>query len=225
MSSLNYDLTKATVFSAGSIPLSVNPINDLALTVDGTTDGDAAIRLADKGQSIISTAGESGEYSVTLSEKPTVGEIVEVGANKNFLTTKKSVEVTGSVSVTKLPDIPFNAIGSPRNSAAINRLDEGWEIELTDTRTNGGKWALYVATESELQSDGNVIAEAVTFTDGETTTLSETPVLVAEGETNGSQKIYLSWEKAKGILLNISPSEIYASGKYVAKLKWTTEFD
>lgn len=146
-------------------------------------------------------------------------------ANKYFLTSKNSVTVTGSVSVTNLPDIPFNAIGTPRYSATLNRLDPNFEIELTDTRVNGGNLALYVQIESELQSDGNVIAEALTFTDDDTTTLTASPTLVAEGKTDGAQKIYLSWEKTKGVLLNIDENQVFDGGKYVAKLKWTTKFD
>ena len=50
-------------------------------------------------------------------------------------------------------------------------------------------------------------------------------MLVAEGQTDRAQKINLSWEKTKGVLLNVSESAVYAGGKYVAKLKWTVEFD
>lgn len=221
----NFDLTKATVFSAGTLPLSINAVNDLSLSVGGSTAPNAAIRLTDAEQTISSDSDDTGVYSVQTSEKPTVGEIITVQSNKNFLTTKKSVTVTGSVSITKLPDIFFNAIGSPRYSAPLDRLDQNWEIELTDTRENGGKWALYVQIESELQTSENIIAEAVTFTNDATVTLNLSPTLVAEGETESPQKILLSWEKTKGILLNIAEDTVYDGGKYVAKLKWTTEFD
>jgi len=225
LSATNFDLTKATVLSAGSLPLTVNPVNDLASAVGGQTDTGAAIRLVQDDRTFSATADASGLYSVQLDKQPSVGDVIYVKANKDFLIVKKSVTVTGSVSVTDLPDIPFNAIGTPRNSAPLNRINAGWKIELTDTRVNGGRWALYVVTESELQSDGSVIAEAVTFTDGKTTTVGAVPVLVAEGQTDRAQKIYLSWEKAQGVLLNISENEVYAGGKYVAKLRWTTEFD
>ncbi len=221
----NFDLLKATAFSAGTLPLSVNPVNDLASSVGGTTDALAAIRLVNAGQTVSSAADGNGDFSVTLVQKPAVGDVMNVAANKNFLTEKSAVTVTGSVSITSLPDLPFNATGTPRYSAALERLDPNWEMELTDTRTNGGKWALYVAVESELQSEWNVIAGAVTFTDEKTSVLDSSLTLVAEGETTAPQIIRLSWEKTKGVLLNIAENAVYEGGKYVAKLKWTVNFD
>lgn len=225
LSAANFDLTKATAFSAGSLPLSVDPVNDLSQTIGGETDADAAIRVTDALQTVSSAADGKGIYSVSPGRNPAVGEIISVLANRFFLTAKKSVTVTGSVSVTGLPDIPFNAIGTPRRSAMLNRLDPDWTIELTDTRTNGGRWALYVSAESELHSGENVIAGAVTFAESETKVIGSSPILVAQGETTHPQKISLSWEKTKGVLLNIAENEVYTGGKYVAALRWTAEFD
>lgn len=223
--SANFNLTKATVLSAGSLPLTVNSVNDTMTTVGGETKLEAAVRIVYGGQTFSSVAETDGSYSVEIGKNPTVGEIIEAQANKNFITVNNSVTVTGSVTVTNLPDIPFNAIGMPRYTAPLNRINPDWEIELTDTREKGGRWALYVVTESELQSGENVIAEAVTFTSDETSTVSAAPTLVAEGQTDKPQIIRLSWEKTKGVLLNISENVVYEKGKYVAKLKWITEFD
>lgn len=225
LSATDFDLTKATVLSMGNLPLTVTPVNDLSTAVYGTTDKGAAVQVVYGGQVYSSQSGTDGQYSVKTDEKFAVGSTVEVGANKHFLTVKKSVVATGSVSVTGLPDIPFNAIGTPRYSAPLERLAPDWQIELTDTRTNGGRWALYVAIENELQSDGNVIAGAVTFTDNETATVGSELTLVSEGQTSAPQKIYLSWDKTKGILLDIAQDTVYTGGKYVAKLKWIAEFD
>ena len=221
----NFDLTKATVFSTGDLPLSINPVNDLSLSVSGSTDPDAAIKLTDAEQNAYRKFQQCRRLHGSDEQKPDRGQIVTVSANKYFLTTKNTVTVTGSVSITKLPDIPFNAIATPRYSAPLNRLAPNWELELTDTRENGGKWTLYVQIESELQTSENIIAEAVTFTDNDTATLTSSPKLVAEGVTDGPQKITLSWEKTKGVLLNIAEDKVYDGGKYVAKLKWTTEFN
>jgi len=225
LSAANFDLTKATTLSAGNLPLSINPINDLSSVVTGSSDVGAAIELVREGKTYSSVADSNGSYAVEIGENPTAGENVSVRANKNFLTIGKSATVTGSVTVTKLPDIPFNAIGTPRYSAPLNRINPDWEIELTDTRIGGGQWALYVVTESELQSDGNVIEKAVTFTDDETSIVGAAPTLIANGVTDSAQKIYLSWDGAKGVLLNIASNEIYTKGKYVAKLRWYVEYD
>lgn len=221
----NYDLTKATVFSAGTLPLTINAVNDLASAVGGTTAADAAIRVIDAERTVSATADENGVYSVALERTPNVGEVINVWANKNFLTEKNAATVTGSVTITSLPDIPFNAIGTPRYSAPLNRINPNWEIELTDTRANGGKWALYVLLESELQSEGEVIAEAVTFTDESTAVIGAAQMLVASGETTSAQKIYVSWEQTKGILLDVAENTVFKGGKYIAKLKWSAEFE
>jgi len=225
LSATNFDLTKATVLSIGNLPLTVNPVNDLSTAVYGTTDKSADVQVVYGGQTFSSQADTDGQFSVKTDQKFLVGSTVAVGANKHFLTAKKSVTATGSVSITSLPDIPFNAIGTPRYSAPLERITPDWQIELTDTRTSGGHWALYVAIESELQSNGNVIAGAVTFTDENTSTVGSELTLVAEGQTSAPQKIYLSWDKAKGVLLDIAQDAVYAGGKYVAKLKWIAEFD
>ena len=225
LGSSNFDLSKAAVLAAGDLPLEVTAVNDLATTIDGQTEANAALEISYAGQTMSSTAGADGNFSALLTTKPTVGETIAVGANKHFLTTRKSLTVTGSVSITDLPDIPFNAIGTPRYTAPLDRIIPDLKIELTDTRTSGGHWALYVATESELQSDGNVISGAVTFTNAETAVIGADYMLVAEGQTDRAQKIYLSWEQTKGVLLDISESAVHVGGKYVAKLKWTVEFD
>ncbi len=221
----NFDLTKATVFSAGDLPLSVNPVNDVSTSASGVTDADAMVELTYSNQKVSSQSDSTGVFSAPLATAPTVGEELSVRANKHFLIVKKSVTVTGSVTITALPDIPFNAIGTPRYSAKLNRIDPDWEIELTDTRVGGGHWALYVVAESQLSSGENVINQAITFTDDETSLLSSVPVLVAQGQTDHAQKIRLSWKETEGVLLDISESETYVGGKYVAELKWNTEFD
>ena len=225
LSATNFDLTRATVFSAGTLPPSVKARDDPTSRINGSTDPNAAIRVTDAEQTLSASSDNAGLFAVQTGRNPTVDEVITVQANKSFLTVKKSVTATGSVSITRLPDIPFNAIGTPRYSAPLDRIEPNFEIELTDTRKNGGKWALYVQVESELQSNGNVIAEALTFTDNEVTTLGSSPTLIAEGQTDGAQKISLSWEKTKGVLLNISENDVYDGGKYVAKLKWSTEFE
>jgi len=225
LSSTNFNLANATTLSFGQLDVNVNTVNDLATSVTGNSSMGANIRLIESSQTQDATTNENGEYTFEISNKLTVGEKVEVWANKNFLTTKTYTLVTGSVSIISLPDIPFNMIGTPRYSAQLNRIDPNWTIVLSDTRTNGGKWSLYTLLESDLQSNGNVIPSAITFTDTNQTTLTETQTLVATGQTTQPQKISLNWEKTKGILINIAQDVVYNGGKYEAKLKWIVEYE
>ena len=156
-----------------------------------------------------------------LSEKPTVGETINVKVNSNFLTSSIDAEVSGSVSVTYLPDIAFNAFAVPRYNAPIKMLDD-WYLEITDTRTNGGKWSLYVELTSPLQYNDEKIENAVVFNEnGKSNILNDELLLVKSGVTDSPQKIRISWQEAEGILLAIGATEIYEKGKYSAMLKWS----
>ena len=70
----NFDLTKATVFSTGDLPLSINPVNDLSLSVSGSTDPDAAIKLTDAEQTLTANSDNAGVYTVRTNRNPTVGK-------------------------------------------------------------------------------------------------------------------------------------------------------
>ncbi len=219
--SSNFDLTKAAVLAFGELPLDVSAITDLSEEIKGTTDPLSSVIYTVKTQSLDGKATDTGEFSLPLSEKPTVGETINVKVNSNFLTSSIDAEVSGSVSVTYLPDIAFNAFAVPRYNAPIKRLDD-WYLEIIDTRTNGGKWSLYVELTSPLQYNNEKIENAVVFDEnGKSNILNDELLLVKSGVTDSPQKIRISWQEAEGILLAIGATEIYEKGKYSAMLKWS----
>ncbi len=225
LSAANFDLLKAAVFSAGKLPLYTDRITDISAAVTGTTEAGAAIEGTAGNATLQATADENGDFSAPLSEKAAVGETAVIKANKNFLTVSETLIVQGSVSITYLPDIPFNAFAAPRRTANVLRENPDWHLELTDTRPNGGDWRLYVTLETPLQSDGNAIENAVTFVENASVSaLSSVPLIVKEGVSSAAGKIILSWKEAEGILLSLSETEIYRKGKYSATLKWNAEF-
>ncbi len=222
----NFDLTKLSVLSLGAIPLSVDKVTDISTVVSGATDPNASVEYVDSLQSVSGKADDEGVFSVALTQKPKVGDVATIRANANFLTTSTTVTVQGSVSITSLPDIPFGAIAVPKNSATPKRIDPNWQLVLTDTRPQGGSWQLYLVLQSPLQSGGNVISNAVTFTDDTSTSvLTEERILVKQGTSQTSGTIPVSWQEAQGVLLNLSDTEIYEKGEYFATLAWVAEFD
>ncbi len=226
VSATNFDLTKYSVLSMGNLELAVNGITDLSTEISGNTAAEATVIYEDLKQSASGTAASNGDFSLPISVKPTVGDDATIKSNKNFLTALATATVTGSVSITDLPDIPFNAFVAPRNTAKVARIDGKLRIELTDTRTNGGKWFLYATLKSKLQSNGETIENAVVFTDQTTTaTLDSTALLVASGVTDKAGIIEVAWTPDEGILLDIASEKEYGKGNYSATLEWGVIFE
>ena len=221
----SFDLTKAAVLSLGELTVALDPVNDLSDSVSGTTAPNAAIEYTDSAQSLSGTAGADGKFSIPLTKKPTAGDTATVKANANFLTASVTATVSGSVSVTNLPDMPFNAFAVPRGSASVRRLDPDWHLELTDTRPSGGKWKLYLTLSTPLSSGETTIDGAVTFTDTDTAEVTSSPMLVAAGTSAAAGVIRVGWEESKGVLLAFGATDLYEKGKYSSRLSWHVEFE
>jgi len=222
----NFDLTKAAVLSCGTLDITLNKITDISADIVGETDAEALIEYADSLQTESGKADGAGAFSLTISKKPIIGETVTVKSNKNFLTTAKNALVFGSVSVTYLPDIPFNAIAAPKRTAPIERLNPEWYLELTDTRPNGGKWNLYLSLKTPLQSASETIENAVVFSnDDSTSVLNTDPVLVASGTSEKAGIIHVTWKPDRGVLLELEAEKAYEKGNYSSTLIWSVDFE
>lgn len=220
-----FDLTKAAVLSLGTLTVTVDRLTDLSEAVTGTTAPNAAVEYSDSEQSASGTADTDGNFSIPLDQKPNVGNTATIKANADFLTSSVAVTVSGSVSVTGITDIPFNAFVAPLESTAVERIDPDWRLELTDTRPGGGKWTLYLTLASPLTSGENSIENAVTFTDTETSVLDAEPLAVASGISEGAGVFTVGWEKSKGVLLALEPEKLYEKGNYSSRLTWHVEFE
>lgn len=222
--SANFDLTKAAVLSAGDIDLSVDRVTDLSSYVTGLTESAAELLYSNGSETADGKAYENGAYEIAIN-RPAVDATVSVRAAKGFLTTEKSVVAGGSVSVTDLPDVPFNAFAVPYYPGIVNRRTD-WALELTDTRPLGGKWTLYVTLESPLSSSTTTVDDAVVFTENErTTVITATPLMIKTGVTTGPGKIRISWEEAEGVLLSVAKDAVYDKGVYRASLKWYADYE
>lgn len=225
ISTSNFDLTKVAVLSLGALDVSVDKITDLAQAITGSTDGAANVKYADSRQTASGSATQSGSFSLPVSEKPIVGDVATVSSNKNFLTTTVKATVFGSVSVTSLPDIPFNAFAVPKRSAVVKRINPDWTLELTDTRQSGGKWELYLSLKTPLKTTTATVEDAVVFFGDAVQILDDTPVSVASGTTDKAGKISVSWPENKGIVLVLDDEKEYEKGDYSSTLEWGVDFE
>lgn len=225
VSATNFDLSKAAVLSAGQLKITPDRLTDISEAVSGTTEAGAQVKITTIGQNLQTTANGNGVFSAPLAAKLAVGETAVIQANINFLTETVSEIVQGSVSVSYLPDIPFNAFVAPKSGAKVARLTPDLRITLKDTRPDGGAWRLYVTLETPLQSGDESIENAVTFAENSSAAvLTSAPLLIKEGVSSGAGTIEISWQEAEGILLSFSDSEAYKKGKYSATLQWNAEF-
>ncbi len=222
----NFNLSKAAVLSAGSLAVSVNKITDLTEVVTGSTDPDSDISYSDSVQSATGKADKNGNFSLVLTKKPVVGDKATIKSNKNFLTAKTEAEISGSVSISSLPDIPFNAFASPKRSAKVKRINPDWFLTLTDTRPNGGKWSLYLSLGTPLRSGENVIENAVIFTGGtQSAVIGTEKILVFEWTSEKAGVINVSWAPDEGVLLSLEKDAEYEKGNYSSTLVWSVDFE
>ena len=225
ISASNLDLTKVAVLALGNLELSVDRITDLSQTISGSTDDLAKIAYSDSEQTASGEADSNGNFALAISQKPIVSDVATIKSNKNFLTTTKQVTVYGSVSVTSLPDIPFNAFIAPKGQIEVVRTNPNWQLQLTDTRVNGGKWELYLSQKSPLQSQTEVIDGAVAFVDDESQVLTLTPISIASGSTDKPGTIDVTWQQDKGIILVFDDEKEYEKGDYSSALEWGVDFE
>lgn len=225
ISTATFDLTKAAVLSLGKLNVDVDRITDISSAVSGLTDADATVTYADSQQNESGKSAADGAFSMPITKKAVVGDTATIKSNKNFLISSVTAVVTGSVSITRLPDIPFNAFVAPRKTASIRRIDADWHLQLTDTRTNGGKWSLYVYLKSPLTNALEIVENAVVFTDDSTEILNETPIEIANGTSDKAGIIDITWTFDKGILLDIEAEKAYGKGNYSSTLEWGVDFE
>lgn len=224
--STSIPLLSSQVIAMGKIPLLLDGVADNSREITGETIPYANVRATFDSSVLNSTAGSDGQFSIPLDSTIEVGREVLIETNKDFLTKGFSLVSEGSLSITKLPQLDFWAFSSKPQSSIIYRVKTDWEIEVTDTRTYGEDWFLYAYIEDPLMSDRNVLPGALRFQNSTFLPLSDTPMLIYSGKWVENQKITkISWEKAKGFLLNVDTNQTYAIGKYSTQLHWliTTE--
>lgn len=214
-------LMTSKVIAMGQIPLSLDKINDLSTAITGEARPSANMKVSFDDKTLTEKSGENGDFSIALDERLAVGTPVKIEINKNFLTKSLTVTSEGSVSITSLKSLDFYAFTSPPNTNTIYRIDNDWEIEVTDTRTTGGLWYLYAYINAPLTSGTNTLDDALMIKNDTTTFLSQKPLQIYIGNPAGTQKVTkIKWEEMKGFLLYVEADKAYPAGKYTTELFW-----
>lgn len=213
-------LLTSKVISFGTIPLTINEVSDISKEISGTTEIDSNIETSFDSKTFTGTANEQGVYSLPIDTKITIGTEVKVSANNNFLTKTLSTTSVGSVSITSIEPLEFYTFTNQSNLETISRITSDWTIEITDTRTTGSNWYLYVYISKPLTSGDNTLDNGLVYvSENQTQIISETPTLIYTGTWNETQKVTkLTWDTDKGFLLKIDKDKTYVAGKYTTEI-------
>lgn len=215
-------LLTSKVISMGNLSLSVNEISDISTTISGQTGSFANVKAEYLSVSNPSNADTNGDYSISVENSIPVGTNVKVSTNKHFLTKFINVTSVGSVSITSLSRLDFFAFTTPANKDIIFRQKDDWNIQITDTRTTGDNWYLYVYIKEPLSYETSYLENSLIYrTISQDFVLSSTPILVYTGKRDETNKVTtLTWDKIEGFLLKIKPQELYDKGNYQTNILW-----
>lgn len=222
LSTTTLKLITSKVISMGTLPLTLDEITDLSTQITGTTDALANVKVEYEQTSSTLTADDKGGFTLDLTDKMPVDTVIKITVNKLFLTKNLSVMSVGSVSISNIDSLRFQAFTSPSNLSVVFRENADFGLTITDTRTSGGEWFLYAYIENPLTSGEDILENVLVFSqNGNTTTLNSTPLLVYTGQWNENEKTTsVSWATIEGFLLNIEPKKEYKAGNYTTNLLW-----
>lgn len=210
------------VVAIGRFDLLVNAPTDISTSVVGSTRSAANVRVEYLNKQSSTTSSGSGAFLCSIEDRLPIGTNVSVFAGRDFLSKQLVVQSTGSVSLTKIEPLAFRAFPQTPRRDKILRVDENWELEVTDTRQSGGDWHLYAHINSPLSSDGENLSNALAFCQsGKTTLLSNTPTLIYSGTwKEGENLTKISWKSTEGFLLLIDSQKDYVAGNYSTNIEW-----
>ncbi len=223
MTTSTLNILTSKVISMGSLILTAEKVSDISTTISGMSESTSNMKAVYDSTTLTGTAEENGQYNLDILDKIPVGTKIEISANHNMLTKNISVISVGSVSITKIENLDYYSIGVPYNKNIINRINPNWSIEVTDTRTSGGQWELYVYIDQQLHSDTNTIDDCIVYNNNNlNTVITSTPLLVYTGDCDTPPKVTnITWSKENGILLYVDDKKLYSAGKYATQLLWT----
>ncbi len=212
----------SNVISMGKLSLSVDALTDQSTAITGLTNSNANIQVEYLDQTKTTTANTYGSYTLDLEDKIAINTPVKISANTQFLTKWLTITVDGSVAITSLSSLNFKTFTSQSNQSLIFRQNPDWNIQVTDTRAQGGNWYLYAYILSPLTSGDNNLEDILIYKkDNVEYVLSKTPQLVYTGKSDESpQTTLVTWENIEGFLLKLETSQTYPSGDYQTEILW-----
>lgn len=217
-----FNVMSARVLSMGNLRLSVDEITDLSVSIKGMTEQEANLRASYNAIILDGRAETDGSINLPLPSSIAPDTALTFGSNWKFLTKYIAVTTKGSVSITHLQDLIFKTFAVPYPRNIVPRTDTDWYVEVTDTRTSGGDWYLYVALPAPLTHGSDTIDDGVILAEtARTEILSPTPVLVRREVWRQPPAVtQIKWEEIEGFLLKVIPDYLYNGGKYTSEMSW-----
>ena len=223
-------LYAARALSAGNLPLTVNPVSNIGMPVSGTTAVSANLLVDYSDGTAAGASDNEGEFSIST---PVIAEGTPVTVKSNIpflITTVTTASVpAGALTLLDPPEWMRFILAPIAFSPVVlyGRQDSDWTISVEDSRAESSVWYLYATVDGPMTSEDNpahTVPGALVCVDENdvVTPLGTNPVLIYTGEGNGgSAKITeISWDTAKGILLQATPTPYFNGEEYRANISW-----
>lgn len=223
------------VLSLGKL-LTLNPIVSGQYPISGTTMADAGVRVEyEAGGTAYSDTGTTdatGYFSILPSAAMAAEMSVTITAHLPFLTGMVTkIAVDGGELSLEVPggDLPFMMVPLDAQNKLLYGRETVWQqIVVHDTRIYPTPWQLSATLNADMTSKVNsahTLPGALIFIDNDNQTYplgSEAVVVFThDGAIAGDTNI--TWDGAKGILLQGDEVTFFAAEKYTADINWRLE--
>lgn len=226
----NFVFPNKRIFSIGRPILSIGAITDEDTVVKGLTLPNASVLIRYLLEEYVVVADSSGYFSLNIANTLEIGTEVTFDVKKEndaiYNTRAVTVVYSGELFIQSAPNKIEFLLEPITIVPIICPKKESINIEVVDSRVNSTNWKLYAYILKGLTSENNFVLEKslVFKSENEYVTLSENPVLVYSGESNGGElkKTEVVFEKDIGVLLRIN-DKVMNNKTYTTNIIWKLE--
>ncbi|MDL2214334.1 hypothetical protein LJB76_02085 [Clostridia bacterium OttesenSCG-928-O13] len=233
----NFDLEKSQLVVFGAMTLGIDIPTSQSPALTGGTSSGAALLAAytlsdDKGGKIGGTANAAGRYTLPVEGGALkVGSTATVTASANGLAMRQSAIVqdggAGRLSFLSVPQqLHFGSVPVPGGQTLVQRLGTAFALSVADSRFSSSPWRIDASVQQPLTAMVNGtpsrLTDAVVFQgSGETPlALNEVPMTVYRQNSGTPGEYTVQWNDGEGILLSLSPGEMYSGVDYTTAIHW-----
>ncbi|MGD9559644.1 MAG: hypothetical protein AB7V55_03450 [Oscillospiraceae bacterium] len=233
----NFNLEGSQLVVFGSMTLGFDIPTSQSPALTGSTSPGAALLAAytlsnDMGGTIGGTADAAGAYTLPVEAGALkVGSAATVTASAGGLAMRQSAVVqnggTGRLSFLSVPQqLHFGRVPVPGNQTLLQRQDATFALTVSDSRLSACPWRIDASVMQPLTAEVNGgpsrLTDAVVFQgpNGIPLALNEVPMTVYRQNSGAPGEYTAQWDDGEGILLSLSPGEIYSGVDYTTAIHW-----
>ena len=238
---VEFDLSKIRLLIFGRIILSVDPIYLDSTVITGTTEGTSPnfkVNVSADYEGLPSPLGDveansDGTFSFNIDPQTLdLQNPITIITDFNSLSRREIVFPralpSGTLAFTVVPsNIDFNITTIPAVPTKIMRTNSDFSLSVSDTRNNPEAWRVDASITQPLTatlSDNTQVTlpNALVFVDeqGKATPLSSTPLPIYYENSLTAGDFNIFWDSDRGLLINISPGNIYSDVTYSTTIYW-----